>query len=226
MLALGILLLAAPDKMACIDAHAEGQRLRMRAQLTEARQRFLLCSQESCPAVAKDDCTAWLRDVEARIPTVILTVRSPRGDDLPAKVTVDGTPAKLDGTALALNPGPRALRAEAAGYRTAERNIVVREGEKDRAVAIVLEPIAAAPPPKPRELRPVTWISAGVAALAAGAVPNFAIKGLSDENALSDRCAPTCSKDQVGSVRTSYVAADVALGVAVLAGGFAVITSF
>jgi hypothetical protein len=189
---------AAPSKDECISVHRDAQSARRAGQLIDARARLLTCAAEGCPPIVADACAALLEEVELATPTVVFDVKDEAGADV-ADVTVliDGvSPAsRLDGRALAVDPGPRTFSFEAPGGRSVTQRFVVREGEKARHLAIVLSrtgadtaPGTAAPPaptrpaaeperqqptprpPAPRRLAVWPWIAGGVAVAGAAAV--------------------------------------------------------
>src|SRR5262249_28263072 len=74
---------AADDEThACIVASDEGQRLRDDSHLTAARDQFIRCARDVCPAPIRKDCTQWLDDVEQRVPRVVLEARDAAGGDI------------------------------------------------------------------------------------------------------------------------------------------------
>jgi hypothetical protein len=48
----------------CYDAYVQGQRLRKQGKLAEARQQFVLCGGDNCPAISKTDCTRWRDEID------------------------------------------------------------------------------------------------------------------------------------------------------------------
>jgi hypothetical protein len=130
------------DKATCLDAVSKGQRLRDTHQLVEAREKFRVCARAECPAVVQSDCAGWLADVEKTLPTVVLSAKDHgRRDVVDVRVSVDGQTiaSTLDGQAVAVNPGLRTFRFErAADGRTATSQLLIKEGEKARGVAVVL----------------------------------------------------------------------------------------
>jgi hypothetical protein len=88
------------------------------------------------------DCTDWMAQVEAAIPTIVFDVKDGKGNDLSAvKVTMDGQPFadKLDGSALPVDPGEhRFTFDDADGFAHSEKTIVIYEGVKDRHESLVL----------------------------------------------------------------------------------------
>jgi hypothetical protein len=114
------------SKDECVDANTRAQSLRRSGRFGQAREQLRVCGDPSCPALVR--------------------------------VTVDGQPLadRLDGTALAIEPGEHAFRFDAPGHVGETRTFVVKEGEKDRRERIVLEatqgPVALSPVPVPREV--------------------------------------------------------------------------
>jgi hypothetical protein len=155
---------ADPTKDQCIDANETAQELRKGARLRDAEQRLLVCVSASCPGPVRDDCAQRLTELRAVIPTVVFIVKDDADQDLSdVRVTMDEQPlaSKLDGTAIAIDPGPHHFVFEAAGRQREERSLVIREGEKDRHERVVLVaaqvpvPVAAAPVPESTPPAPV-----------------------------------------------------------------------
>jgi hypothetical protein len=143
---------SADDKAVCLDASTQGQTLRNAHRLVEARDQLRICARRECPGPVQRDCGEWLEGVERSLPTVVLSAKDASGGDLiDVTVTVDGGPLvkKLDGEALPMNPGPHAFRFELADGRSATQQVLVKEGEKARAIAVVLGAPATQAPPTP-----------------------------------------------------------------------------
>src|SRR5439155_22282912 len=101
---------ADPAKTVCVHGAEEGQRLRAQGKLREARDAFTACASERCPALVRSDCSGWLAEVEAGLPTV--GVRAAPAEDqtrelYDVEVQVDGVTltTRLDGRDLPVNPG-------------------------------------------------------------------------------------------------------------------------
>jgi hypothetical protein len=141
---------ADPTKDQCIDANETAQALRKSEKLRDAEQRLLVCVSASCPGPVRDDCAQRLTELRSVIPTVVFVVKDDADQDLSdVSVTMDDQPlaSRLDGTAIAIDPGPHHLVFEAAGRQNVERSLVIREGEKDRHERVVLVPTPVAAPP-------------------------------------------------------------------------------
>jgi hypothetical protein len=189
----------ADAKSACIEAATQGQTMRDAHRLVDAREQFRLCARDACPAVVRRDCLSWLSEVEKSLPTIVLTAKDESGADVvEGTVSADGKPliARLDGQATAIDPGTHTLHFEIAG-RSVDQSLLVREGEKNVRVTLVLsrtgakllQPGAApepwlAPVPERREAppaqgetifsSPVFWAIAG-AVVVGGAVSIYAL---------------------------------------------------
>jgi hypothetical protein len=136
-----------PEKEACLQAHERAQVERLQGHFIEARAGLQLCSQRSCPRLVSKDCTTWLSEVEASLPTVLFAVVDSAGRALEeVRVSVGDKllTERIDGRALPLDPGPRTLRFEAPGHQPLEQSLTVREGEKARELRVVLRPLEAA----------------------------------------------------------------------------------
>jgi hypothetical protein len=234
---------ADPTKDQCIDANETAQALRKSEKLRDAEQRLLVCVSASCPGPVRDDCAQRLTELRSVIPTVVFVVKDDADQDLSdVSVTMDDQPlaSKLDGTAIAIDPGPHHLVFEAAGRQNVERSLVIREGEKDRheRVVLVATPVAAPPaavpqsaPAAPAELPPAKDGSAqrtaglvvggvGAAGVVVGSVFGILSKATYD-SALKNQCGgdPTqCKSQGVEDGKTAHSQATVST-IAFIAGG-------
>lgn len=232
---------------ACIEASVQGQELRDQGKLVAAREKLLACGVPSCPQLLQKECAEWLSEVEARTPSIVLGAVDAEGrDTADVKVTLDGAPllARLDGQALAIDPGAHRLVFEHAGSAAVEQQVILREGERRRALTVRFPPrvvaaprvepgvpVAPAPPAAPVAPvglgRPVAVAALGGVAIASGVT--FAVLGLGargDRDDLRATCAPACDPGAVDAVRVKEIGANVALGAAVLAAGAAAVLVF
>ncbi len=235
----------ADEKVACAHASEQAQELRSQRKMTAARQELLTCARDVCPQIVRKDCVQWLGEVDAALPSVVVTARDAQGQDLVSvHVTVDGKPFTdtLDGKAIPIDPGIHAFHLETAGAASIDQQVVVREGEKNRSLAVTFgppggaksseagatPPAAGAEPPPPPATHgggpPVlTYVLGGVGVVAMGSFAFFGITGTNDASNLRSTCAPACSTSQVDSVRHKLLAADISLGVGVVAIGAAAV---
>lgn len=223
----------------CAAASERAQSRRIEGKLVAARAELLTCAKAECPAVVRQDCEAWLKEVDQSLPSIVVGARTADGKDvLEARVLLDGALASdaLTGKAVPLDPGVHELRVEHPGDTPVVERVVVREGEKNRLITVVFgapapakreSPVPERPPPPPdgvkeanhRPIPAAAYVTAGVgvAALIAAGVFGGLANARYDE--LEDTCGRTrsCPKDAIDDVKTRAVTADIALGVGVVA---------
>jgi hypothetical protein len=225
----------------CIAAADQAQVLRSAHKLKEARAELLNCARPACPTVIGTDCTQWLSEVDAVLPSVVIRAYYPSGADAVAvRVLVDGEllANRLDGLALSVDPGIHVFRYELAGMRPVEQQIVAREGERLRALLVQFEPVLVTPDPQPvtnHDTRVDTGPShakrdamlryalAGVGVVALGSYAYFGLRGLSERSDLAAGCGATrtCSNAQVDPIRTKFAVADISLAIGLVSLGVA-----
>ena len=228
-------------KQACVDASTEGQSLRDAGKLRQARDRFVSCASDECPAIVRKYCKEWLADVDRRAPTVIFRVRSAEGQDVAdATLTVDGARQPLDSSApIVLDAGAHAVHATGPNGEAIDERVVLVEGEQGRVVVLRFPSAAAAttsqhpapstdvaPEPTAGGFTPVTTVALVVGALGIAGFTYFGLKARSDLSNLRDTCAPFCASSDLSSVKTQALAADIALGIGVVAIGVATYSFF
>jgi hypothetical protein len=223
----------ANEKQECADAYEKAQELRMAHDLVGARARLLVCARPTCPKAAYDDCTRWLGEVEASLPTAVVRVRGTHGEALAdVRVLLDGQPSEpaARGEEIPLNPGSHTVRVEAAGHAPAESTFELVAVEKGHLVSFALaeapaEPVfVVAPATQPRRAKPIlpAIVAVTVGAVALGCWGYFGIRGIVDRGDVdASHCLPHCPGDQVAHVNGELLAADVSLGVAIVALGVA-----
>ncbi len=215
---------ARADMTACFEASEKAQRLKTNRKLTQARASFIECAKESCPAAVRTDCAKSLGDVENAIPTVVFRARDAEGRDVvDAKVYVDGEVlvSKLEGIAVALDPGPHKVRYELPNGKVVEEDVVITEGEKRRVLSVTLMSERAdaggAKAPSRGGAGPVPWIIGGVglAALVGFALMEIPIQ--SKYSSLASGCGKTqsCTQAEKDSVTSLYAPAAILLGVGI-----------
>jgi hypothetical protein len=222
---------------ACFTAHERTQSLRRDYRYREALQLALSCAQASCPKLVRDDCSHWYDELEQSTPSLVFAVRDQAGRDL-VNVSVFARDVlltrELDGHAVALDPGVYPLRFEAEGFKSATRDLTVRESEKMRPVEVVLEPLVAPvaparkedapvaqPPGRERAFTPAVWALGAVAVVGAAGLLGFGIAGDRKESELRNDCAPNCRPAERDEVQRDYLLADISLAV----GGAALVTA-
>jgi hypothetical protein len=216
----------------CIAAAEQSQPLRRDGKLKAAREELVACSRSVCPSVVRSDCTKWLVDLDALMPSVVFRAVDAAGVDLrDVRVLVDGQQVaqSLDGKEIEIDPGVHALRFEHAESAPIDQQVVVRTAERHRIVSATFAAAPAAsltPPPSSPEhsagskrsvVFPITLIAAGAAGV--GLASYFWLSGLGDRSTMASGCAPThaCAPSAVDSARGKLVIGDVSGGIGIAA---------
>jgi hypothetical protein len=216
--------LADDTRAACIQAHEAGQVSRNAGKLASARTELEQCARPTCPELVRAECARLLEQVQAEQPTVLLSARDAGGHDVTAKVLLDGAPwiERLDGAAVAIDPGEHVLRFQGANA-SVEEHVVIRPTEKNRAITVVLAPAATAttkpPPPAlpaPTSRRSFTaaYVFLGIGISAAVGFGAFAGGGYALERDREGTCAPRCTDAELVPIRVLYGLADASLAIA------------
>lgn len=227
---------AADDKQACLEAYDGAQTLRQGNDLVGAREQLLVCARNVCPGILRNDCTQWLSEVDASMPTIVLSVKDASGNDLvDVTVTVDGKPfvTQIDGRAVSVNPGVHTFRFEVEGEEPVEERIVIHEAAKNRTVtvkiggektdtpkggdtggAVSVDTDTAGKPPV------AAYVLGGVGLLGLGA---FAYFGTQFDSKLDDMdsCKPNCPQSDADDASSTRTLAFVSAGVGVVSLGVA-----
>ena len=229
---------APPSKSACIDAYKTSQELSRAGTLTRARSAALLCARDPCPAVLRKDCAEWVADLDMRLPTLLVVLRDESGRDVAAaRVSVDGVEVanRLDGRPIDVDPGEHTIAVTVEGRPPLQQSIIAREREKAREVVFAFEPSKpktapslAVLPTSPRTsetraARPLPWTfwaATGTSGVALAAFGVLGVSGLVLRDDLNG-CKPTCSEERLDHGRTTFLVADISLGVAVVGAGIA-----
>jgi hypothetical protein len=130
---------ASADVQACLEASEKGQRSRAAGRLREARDAFLICGSEGCPAMVRHDCAQWQTEIIAMLPSVVFGAKDRQGRDLfDVTVSMDGETLlrKLDGKSVNVDPGPHTFKFEVAGSPAVVERALVKEGEKTRVITV------------------------------------------------------------------------------------------
>jgi hypothetical protein len=238
-----LLLMAAPlsaraedVKRECVDASTLGQTSRDAGELLKAREQFLVCSRDACPAVVRTSCSHWLAEVQELTPSVVIRAADAADSDITDGVaTIDGVQYPLDGKTIPLDPGKHVVMVESHDGVRAEKKVLLAAGEKSRLIELRMDTgkpqetskpavIASQPQPAaaPRADRKSSipagaWVLGGVSVVALGGFGYFAVSASSELDKLKKACSPSCTDKQTQTGRTNALLADVSLGVGVAA---------
>ena len=220
---------------ACIEGYENSQEFRNDHRLIEASVALSACIKPGCPQALQRQCSRWLEDVERAQPSVVLQATVNGEDARQIDVELDGLPLSqsLDGKSIAVDPGPHTFLFRFRDEAPISKHVVVREGEKLRAVSVAFDTHAVAATRKPgpassatesESARPIpmaAYVLAGVAVASATVATYFALSGRSEEHRLERECAPNCASSRVDVASRRYTIANVAAGIsgAALIGG-------
>lgn len=216
-----------PSNARCASAYVDGQRALRERRLQHARDEFLLCAREPCPAAFRPECAAWLGEAQAAMPSVVVVARTSSGEERrDARVSIDQDLFAdwLDGTAKELDPGDHTIRVELPDEPAIERRILVREGEKARVVSFVLaSPPAAstsAPDRRGRRAEPSApvWLFGSLTVVSGAAFAYFGMRGMGIRSDLA-LCKGACAQSRIDSGNLCWLLADVALGAGIVSLG-------
>ena len=131
-----------PTKSECAAANETAQDLRTSGKLREARQKLAICTADTCPGPIREDCAQRLQDVDTAMPTIMIEAVDAVGHDLTSvHVSMDGQSLvqQLGGTAVEVDPGEHHFVFDADGFQRSSQTFVVREGEHNRTLHVVLQ---------------------------------------------------------------------------------------
>ena len=199
----------ADDREQCITSAEQAQTLRDEGKYRRAREQMLVCARDVCPAAIKSDCGKWLDTLDREAPTVVFGARDAGKDVTDVKVSMDGVVVaeRLDGKPQLVDTGEHTFTFERGGA-VKEEKVLVRAGEKGRAISVTFGAATAAPAPAPAapaeeaSIVPALVVG-GIGVAALGSFAYFGISGKSD----------------VDKARTKLIIADISLvgGVVALA---------
>lgn len=229
------------DAPMCTQAYEKAQEAKAAGHLGAALVHLHSCIDSACPKFIREDCARWLDQTEAALPTVVFAVSRDGRDLVRAEVRCDGEviTQDLDGKAIAVDPGIHIFSVRTAGLPPVERQLLIREGERNRVVDVEFHspPPAAGEAPvvdakarlAPRGGHGREYLTYGLAAAGILGITSFtvfAVIGNSQRDDLEHTCSPYCQASRVDSVKTKYVVADVSLGVGLIALGVATYSYF
>src|SRR5262249_38147303 len=99
----------------CTGNFEEAQLKEKRGKLVEAEQLYGACADAICPAMLRNDCTAERAEIAQRIPTATIVIRDASGNDVDAKVEIDGKPLTDRAHAQPIDPGEHSVTYTVVG---------------------------------------------------------------------------------------------------------------
>jgi hypothetical protein len=214
---------------ACLAAYEKSQQLKQDGKLAASREQLVQCVQPTCPNLVKKDCSQWLAELDASMPTVIVNARDAEGKDVAkVRVLVDGAVLleQLDGKPHPIDPGVHVFRYEREGAEAIEESIVIQERERNRVITAKLAPppqASTVPTVRSTEVSPrspvLGYALLGVGVAGAATFGVLAALGQHDVDDMRGTCAPNCDSSRVDAAKTKIIVANVSLGVGLIAAG-------
>lgn len=219
--------MAAPNVEQCVSASTTAQQEQKNGSYLAAKRQLEVCASPQCPSVVQSDCTKWLAEVLASMPSLVVVARLDGVDQRQARVLLDGHLwlGELTGRPEDLEPGQHELTVT-VGTQTRFQKLLVNVGEKNRLVVFEFATAVTdvAPPATGRRF---PFVPVVLSTVALAGVTTFAVLGLSGraglDALLKQECAATksCAPSAVAEVQRRFLIADLALGASVVAAGFA-----
>lgn len=165
----------------CSDSYTHAQILRNEHKLLQARDALRVCAQTSCKDFIVKDCTTWLDQVQASLPSVVPVATDEAGNDVAnVRVSMDGVVLlqRIEGSSVEVNPGSHTFTFESAGGARVDKQVVVSEGEKNKRIAVSVAR-GAAPLAPPSTIAPAPALPVSAASTPAALPPVAATPSLS-----------------------------------------------
>jgi hypothetical protein len=226
-----------PDKKECAQAHGDAQKSMRDGLLRKAREELKTCARDECIPLVRKDCVAWLDEVNANLPSIVIEAKGPDGKEtFDVRLTINNEPtaSKLDVKAIDLDPGTWSMRFEREGSPPIDKEIVLRQAQKNKLVEVsfAAPPVATEPrgvptrgetaeAPRRRSLLP--WVLGGLGVALAGGGVFFWASSESTRSDLQSSCAPRCDPKQADDIKTQRLVGDILAVTGVLAVGAAAV---
>ena len=81
---------AAPTVEQCVSASTAAQQEQKNGSYLAAKRQLEVCASPQCPSVVQSDCTKWLAEVLATMPSLVVVARLDGVDQRQARVLLDG----------------------------------------------------------------------------------------------------------------------------------------
>ena len=201
---------------ACLARHRQAQVDRREGRLLAAGKELRSCLTPVCSPVLRDACASLLADVERDTPSVVLAADSEQGDLVNVSVydADERIAIALDGVPLNLDPGQHRIEFRARGLKPVARTVVLRAGDRNRRIAVRLEPIdgltvlhdAPAPLANERRVWEIALVGSGAALGIAGVWVGLSARA--DYEDAKSSCAPLCSNERRSAISQKGMVAD------------------
>ncbi len=205
---------SSPETKECLAAYEAAQSEREKGHLRAARQSAIACSRDACPKPVAADCTRWLGQIDAALPSVVFSATGPDGADLTdVRVSFDKevVAEQLSTRAVPVDPGTYVARFESRAFGVKEIPVVIREGETSKKISVSFIKEQGPARPVGRTERPVpiaAWVIGAVGIASATVGTGFEIAGLLKKSE-NDGCKGHCLPEDVDEMARDFAVGDV-----------------
>jgi hypothetical protein len=126
---------------ACQSAHRSAQEREHAGRLVDAKELYLACAKAECGTVLHQECSGRYTQLSADIPTVIPLVTDASGAprvDVEVKMDGELLTARIDGRALAVDPGLHEFSFGTDAGVFSNQRILIAQGQRNRTVSASL----------------------------------------------------------------------------------------
>jgi hypothetical protein len=141
---------AADEPLTCAQAYERAQDEKTTGQLKAAIEHLKRCVDAKCAKFIRKDCVQWMQDAKRALPTVVFSIREGGDEITDVEILCDDKMLirMLDGKPIPVDPGLHDFTFNVPGLVPAERQVLIKEGERNRIIKVELgTPERIAPPP-------------------------------------------------------------------------------
>jgi hypothetical protein len=200
----------------CVASYNRATELIAASQVDQAKESLAKCQRKTCGRNLRRECTTLAAQLKAGFPSgapVLAEASLPIASPSPPEVKKEAVPQAAD---------PQSTESEGVGRQIAKAHEAqaaeVEEPDSEGTASRAFTHNAAAR--KGTSEGGSTWpiyALGGVGVLALGTAGLFTYWGRQDNNTLLSSCAPDCDPASVHHIRMLYLAADVSIGIGVVA---------
>ncbi|HEY3500567.1 MAG TPA: hypothetical protein VGK73_38000, partial [Polyangiaceae bacterium] len=107
----------------CVETHEAARLSRLGERWLDARAAMNRCADPACPLAIRSDCSAWLEELAAALPTLLVVVERDDDGKEPVRLEIDGhaldLPAEIG--PIEVLPGPHTLRFTLGSYPAVQK---------------------------------------------------------------------------------------------------------
>jgi hypothetical protein len=127
------------DRQACVQHYYKAKESIEAGRLLDAKEPLGRCARATCGSFLQQECTALYIQMENDVPSVVPVVSDAADTpDVTFEVKIDGEllTSKLDGVAIAVNPGWHEFTFSAGGRVFATQKVLLAQGQRNHAISV------------------------------------------------------------------------------------------